>query len=262
MAYPATTVTQRTNVPHSESRESAPPDPGTAPHARLVDDLLAAAHPDARCALDHGSPYELLLATVLSAQTTDERVNAISPTLFARWPGPRELAAADPGEVAGVLRPLGFVQAKTRALLGIAAALQVAVAERDDEPVDPVPRTLPELVALPGVGRKTANVVLGNAYGIPGITVDTHVGRLARRLGMTAREDPVAVEKDLAALWEPERWVMACHRLIFHGRRVCHARRPDCGACVLAPLCPSAAIEAPPARDPVRPARPRRARGA
>ena len=251
MAYPATTVTQRTNLTHRDGYDEGLPAPGTAAHAREVNRLLAAEHPDARCALDHRSPYELLIATVLSAQTSDERVNSVTPALFDRWPGPRELAAADPAEVEGVLRPLGFFRAKARSLLGIAAALRdrMGATAADagpgvhDEGADPVPHTLQELVRLPGVGRKTANVVLGNAYGIPGIpgiTVDTHVGRLARRLGMTDHDDPVKVEKDLGRLVPPEDWTMFCHRLIFHGRRVCHARRPDCGACVLAGLCPSA----------------------
>ncbi|MBD8062780.1 endonuclease III [Oceanitalea stevensii] len=204
---------------------------GPAP-AVEVDDVLTEEWPDARCELDFTSAFELLVATVLSAQTTDVRVNSVTPTLFRRWPGPAELAAAGQAELEEVLRPLGFFRAKATSLRGLAAAL---LADHDGE----VPADLDELVKLPGVGRKTANVVLGNAFGVPGITVDTHVGRLARRLGWTENKDPVKVERDIAALVPAERWTMLCHRLIFHGRRVCHSRRPACGACVLAGVCPS-----------------------
>ena len=200
--------------------------------ARQVDDLLAAEWPDARCELDFTTPFELLVATVLSAQTTDVRVNSVTPELFRRYPGPRELAGADQGDLEDVLRPLGFFRAKATSLRGLAAALLEGHGGQ-------VPADLDALVRLPGVGRKTANVVLGNAFEIPGITVDTHVGRLARRLGWTSHKDPVKVERDIAELLPEERWTMACHRLIFHGRRVCHSRRPACGACVLADLCPS-----------------------
>lgn len=200
--------------------------------ARQVDDLLAAEWPDARCELDFTSPFELLVATVLSAQTTDVRVNAVTPELFRRYPGPRELAGAEQGELEDVLRPLGFFRAKATSLRGLAAALL-------EEHGGDVPADLDALVRLPGVGRKTANVVLGNAFEIPGITVDTHVGRLARRLGWTTHQDPVKVEREIAELLPEQRWTMACHRLIFHGRRVCHSRRPACGACVLAGLCPA-----------------------
>ncbi|WP_413451513.1 endonuclease III [Georgenia phoenicis] len=204
---------------------------GPAP-AVEVDDVLTEEWPDARCELDFTSPFELLVATVLSAQTTDVRVNSVTPTLFRRWPGPAELAAAGQGELEEVLRPLGFFRAKATSLRGLAAAL---LAEHGGE----VPADLDALVTLPGVGRKTANVVLGNAFGVPGITVDTHVGRLARRLGWTTNKDAVKVERDIAALVPEERWTMLCHRLIFHGRRVCHSRRPACGACVLGGMCPS-----------------------
>ncbi len=206
-------------------------DRGPAP-AVEVDDLLAAEWPDARCELDFTSPFELLVATVLSAQTTDVRVNAVTPELFRRWPGPAELAAAGQEELEEVLRPLGFFRAKATSLRGLAAAL---LADHGGQ----VPADLDALVRLPGVGRKTANVVLGNAFDIPGITVDTHVGRLARRLGWSTSKDAVKVEREIAALVPEERWTMLCHRLIFHGRRVCHSRRPACGACVLAELCPS-----------------------
>ncbi|MEE6297307.1 endonuclease III [Georgenia wangjunii] len=203
-----------------------------APPVAVVDDVLARAWPDARCELDFSTPLELLVATVLSAQTTDVRVNAVTPALFARYPDAAAYAAASLADLEEILRPLGFFRSKASALRGIGAAL---LADHGGE----VPATLPALVALPGVGRKTANVVLGNAFGVPGITVDTHVGRLARRLGWSGEKDPVKVERDIAALAEPERWTMLCHRLIFHGRRVCHSRRPACGMCVLAEVCPS-----------------------
>jgi len=201
--------------------------------ARRIDRTLAAEYPDARCELDFTNAYELLVATVLSAQTTDVRVNSVTPQLFARYPDAAALADADVRVLEDVLRPLGFFRAKSAALLGIGHAL---VAHHDGE----VPGTLEELVELPGVGRKTANVVLGNAFGVPGITVDTHVGRLSRRLGWTSETDPVKVERVLQDLFERSEWTMLCHRLIFHGRRVCHSRRPACGDCVVARWCPSA----------------------
>lgn len=210
--------------------------------ARRIDRLLAERYPDARCELDFTDAFTLLVATVLSAQTTDVRVNATTPELFARYPGPHELAAADPDELESILRPLGFFRAKARSVTGLARTL----VERFD---GHVPGRLEDLVQLPGVGRKTANVVLGNAFGVPGITTDTHVLRLSRRLGYTTSEDPVVVERDLGALLARRDWTMACHRLIFHGRRTCHARRPACGACPLAALCPSYGVGE---TDPVR----------
>lgn len=206
----------------------------TSPLASIdeIDDRLAVEWPDARCELDFDSPFQLLVATVLSAQTTDVRVNSVTPGLFGRYPDARALAEASQGDLEEMLRPLGFFRAKATSLRGLGASL---LADHEGE----VPGTLEELVALPGVGRKTANVVLGNAFGVPGITVDTHVGRLARRLGWTEHTDPVKVERDIAAQVEPERWTMLCHRLIFHGRRVCHSRKPECGRCVLADVCPS-----------------------
>lgn len=197
-----------------------------------IDDLLALAYPDARCELDYRTPLELLVATVLSAQTTDVRVNSVTPELFEAYPDAAAYARASLDDLEDILRPLGFFRAKARSLAGIGAALE----ERFD---GQVPASLADLVTLPGVGRKTANVVLGNAFGIPGITVDTHVGRLSRRLGWTVQRDPVRVETELAALFPPERWVMLCHRLIFHGRRCCTARRPACERCPLAHVCPS-----------------------
>ena len=210
--------------------------------ARRIDRALAERYPDARCELDFRNPFELLVATVLSAQTTDVRVNLTSPGLFARWPDAEAMAGADPSELEEVLRPTGFFRAKARSLTGIGRAL---VERFDGE----VPARLEDLVTLPGVGRKTANVVLGNAFGVPGITVDTHVQRLSHRLGYTTSDDPVVIEAELGALLERRDWTMASHRLIFHGRRTCFARRPACGACPVASLCPSAGIGE---TDPVR----------
>ncbi|PRZ08249.1 DNA-(apurinic or apyrimidinic site) lyase /endonuclease III [Isoptericola sp. CG 20/1183] len=200
--------------------------------ARRIDRVLAATYPEARAELDFTTPLELLIATVLSAQTTDVRVNATTPTLFARYPDAAALAGADPAEMEEILRPLGFYRAKTRAVMGLGRAL---VERYDGE----VPARLQDLVTLPGVGRKTANVVLGNAFGVPGITVDTHFGRLARRLGFTTEEDPVKVEHAVGAIFPKKDWTMLSHHLVWHGRRICHARRPACGACPVARWCPS-----------------------
>ncbi|RMI09745.1 endonuclease III [Cellulomonas triticagri] len=203
--------------------------------ARRVNRALAERWPDARCELDFRSPLELLVATVLSAQTTDVRVNQVTPVLFTRYPDAAAYAGADPAELEALIRPTGFFRAKARSLTGLGRAL----VERFDGEVPP---RLADLVTLPGVGRKTANVVLGDAFGVPGITVDTHVGRLARRLGWTTQEDPVKVEQDIAALVPRAEWTLLSHRLIFHGRRTCHARRPDCAACPLTRDCPSALV--------------------
>ena len=200
--------------------------------ARRLHRILTEAYPDAHCELDFATPLELLVATVLSAQTTDVRVNSVTPTLFARYRAAADYAGADRAELEELLRPVGFFRAKANSLIKLGQEL----CERFD---GEVPASLAELVTLPGVGRKTANVVLGNAFGIPGITVDTHVGRLSRRFGWTGEEDPVKVEHEIGALFEPRDWTMLCHRMIFHGRRTCHARRPACGACPVAALCPS-----------------------
>lgn len=200
--------------------------------ARRIDRVLAQRYPDARCELDFRDPYELLVATVLSAQTTDVRVNLVTPLLFDRYPDAVALAGAQSGEIETIIASTGFFRAKTRSLLGLAGGL----VERFD---GTVPATMEGLISLPGVGRKTANVVLGNAFGVPGITVDTHFGRLARRFGWTTSDDPIEVEKDVATLFEKRDWTMLSHRLIFHGRRTCHARRPACGACPVASLCPA-----------------------
>ena len=200
--------------------------------ARAVNRRLAEAYPDARCELDFTTPLELLVATVLSAQCTDVRVNQVTPELFARFPTAAHYASADPSELEDIIRPTGFFRAKSRSIQGLARQLV-------DRHGGQVPGRLEELVALPGVGRKTANVVLGNAFGVPGITVDTHLGRLARRLGWTSETDPVKVEHAVGDLLERSQWTMASHRLVIHGRRVCFARRPACGACPVADLCPS-----------------------
>ena len=185
------------------------------------------------CALTHDSPFQLLVATILSAQTTDENVNKATPALFARYPTPADLAAADPDEVERFVHSTGFFRSKTRSIMGMAAAL-------DGRFGGEVPTTMADLVTLPGVGRKTANVVRSVGFGLPGLPVDTHVGRLSRRLGMTTELDPVKVETELNALVPaPERGRLSL-RLILHGRRVCQARSPQCGACLLADFCPSA----------------------
>ncbi len=200
--------------------------------ARRINALLAERYPDAHCELDFGSPLELLVATILSAQTTDKRVNLVTPVLFAKYRTAADYAGADRTELETIIQSTGFFRAKADVLMKLGAAL---VERFDGE----VPGRLDPLVTLPGVGRKTANVVLGNAFGVPGITVDTHFGRLARRFGWTAEEDPVKVEAEVGALFPKRDWTMLSHRVIFHGRRTCHARRPACGACPVARLCPS-----------------------
>jgi len=193
---------------------------------------LAATYPDAHCELDFATPLQLLVATILSAQCTDKRVNEVTPTLFARYPTARDYAAADRAEMEEIIRSTGFFRAKTDSLIKLGQALE----ERYD---GEVPAKLADLVTLPGVGRKTANVVLGNAFGVPGITVDTHFGRLSRRFGWTAEDDPVKVEHEVGALFPKKEWTVLSHRLIWHGRRICHSRKPACGACPLARWCPS-----------------------
>ena len=207
-----------------------------AQRAKLIFKRLARTHPDATCALDHRNAFELLCATILSAQCTDVRVNLVTPTLFARYPTPQALAAASPDDVQEIIRSTGFFRNKTKSLIGMAQAL---VADHGGE----VPRSMEELRPLPGVGRKTANVILGNAYGInEGVTVDTHVMRLSRRLGLTRHGDPVKIELDLMKLFPRKDWALLSHLFIFHGRRICIARRPKCGECVLNDICPSARL--------------------
>jgi endonuclease III len=209
-----------------------PPETSLVRRARKIDRVLAQTYPDARSELDFGNAFELLVVTVLSAQTTDRRVNAVSPALFAAYPDAAAMAAAEREKLEQLIQPTGFFRAKTESLLKLSQAL----VERYD---GQVPSTLEDLVTLPGVGRKTANVVLGNAFGVPGITVDTHFGRLARRFGWTEQTDAVKVEHEVAALFPKKDWTMLSHHLIWHGRRVCHAKNPACGACTVARWCPS-----------------------
>ncbi len=197
---------------------------------------LREEHPDAHCALDHRSPLQLLVATILSAQCTDKRVNQVTPSLFKKYPKAADYADAPLAELEEMIRSTGFFRNKAKSLKGLGQALT-------EEHKGKVPRTLKELVKLPGVGRKTANVVLGNAFGIDeGVVVDTHVGRLSRRLGLTEEKDPVKVERDLMDLVPQAAWTLWAHLLIFHGRQVCHSRKPACGECVLVDLCPSAEV--------------------
>ncbi len=206
-------------------------------HASAVYADVARLYPDAHCELDFRDPYELTVATILSAQCTDKRVNMVTPALFSRFPDATALADAGPDDVEALVKSTGFFRAKTKSLLGMAKAVVVRHGGR-------IPASMPELVALPGVGRKTANVVLGNAFGInDGIVVDTHVGRLANRLGLTRATDPVKVEAALMPLFPRETWTMLSHLLIWHGRQVCDARSPKCGACTLRPRCPSAPLD-------------------
>ncbi|MGY4988942.1 endonuclease III [Streptomyces nigrescens] len=200
--------------------------------ARRINRELAELYPYAHPELDFTNPFELLVATVLSAQTTDLRVNQTTPRLFAVCPTPEDMAAMPPEKLEELIRPTGFFRAKTKSLIGLSAALR-------DRFGGEVPGRLEDLVTLPGVGRKTANVVLGNAFGVPGITVDTHFGRLARRFGWTTAEDAEKVEADVAEIFPKSEWTMLSHRVVFHGRRVCHSRKPACGACAIAPLCPA-----------------------
>lgn len=203
--------------------------------AAEVNARLGAQYPDAGCELDFTSAYELLVATVLSAQSTDRRVNAVTRELFSSYPDVAALAVAEREDVERIIGPVGFFRNKTTAIIGLSKRVV-------DDFGGAVPQTLEELVTLPGVGRKTANVVLGNAFGTPGITPDTHLIRLANRLGWTDSTKPDVVERAVGELFDPQDWVMLCHRVIWHGRRCCHARGPACGACVLADICPSYGI--------------------
>jgi endonuclease-3 len=201
--------------------------------AKNIVALLKGEYPDAHCELDFRTPYELIVATILSAQCTDARVNMVTPTLFARYPTAKALSEANPAEVEDIIRSTGFFRNKTKSLIGMASAL---VADHGGQ----VPDEMEALRVLPGVGRKTANVVLGNAFGKnEGVTVDTHVTRLANLLGLTKEADPIKIEEDLMKLVDREDWTLVSHLLIWHGRRVCIARRPKCGRCVLAKVCPS-----------------------
>jgi endonuclease-3 len=200
--------------------------------ARRVNRELAGLYPDAHTELNFTSPLELLVATILSAQTTDKRVNMVTPVLFSRYRTAADYAAADRAELEKIVQSTGFFRAKANSLIGLGQALC-------DRYGGEVPGKLRDLVTLPGVGRKTANVVLGNAFGVPGLTVDTHFARLSRRLRWTTATDPVKIEQDVAGLIPKSEWTVLSHRLIWHGRRICHARRPACGACGIARWCPS-----------------------
>jgi endonuclease III len=205
---------------------------GLVRRARRMLRALAEAYPDAHCELDFDTPLQLAVATILSAQCTDKRVNEVTPTLFARYPTAAAYAGAERAKLEELIRPTGFYRNKATSLMGMGAALV-------DKYDGAVPRRLDELVKLPGIGRKTANVILGNAFDVPGITVDTHFGRLVRRWAWTADEDPIKVEHSVGELIPRKEWTMLSHRVIFHGRRVCHARKPACGACLLAKDCPA-----------------------
>ncbi len=222
-------------VTPATSPETPRPATSLVRRARKINRVLAETYPDARCELDFEDPFQLLVATVLSAQTTDRRVNAITPALFAAYPDATALAGAERTAVEEIIRPTGFFRAKTESILGLSSAL---VERFDGE----VPGRLPDLVSLPGVGRKTANVVLGNAFGVPGITADTHFMRLVRRwewVDEATSKDPVKTEHAVGALFPRRDWTMLCHHVIGHGRRRCHARKPACGACPVAQWCPS-----------------------
>lgn len=229
-AKAATSPRSALGAPRPASRRRKP----TPAYAAEIYAELARTHPDAHCELDHRDAFELLCATILSAQCTDKRVNMVTPALFARYPDAHALAAAQQEDVEELVRSTGFFRNKAKNLIAMARAL---VADHDGR----VPASMEALRVLPGVGRKTANVILGNAYGInEGVTVDTHVQRLSQRLGLTRETDPVRIELALMPLFPRESWAMLSHLLIFHGRRVCDARRPRCGECTLAAICPSA----------------------
>jgi len=206
-----------------------------ASSARSIYRILTKEYPDARCELNFNSPLELLVATVLSAQCTDVRVNAVTPVLFNRFPTLEKLAAAKLSEIEEIIYSTGFFRSKAKNIKELANKIL-------NDFGGEVPNDLAQLVTLPGVGRKTANVVLGNAFGIPGLTVDTHFGRLSRRFGWSTATDPVKVENDVAKLIPEKEWTLLSHKLIWHGRRICHSRKPECGICPLAKLCPSAGI--------------------
>jgi endonuclease-3 len=208
------------------------PDPVLIKDARWIFRELAKTYPDAGPELDFNSPLELLVATILSAQCTDRRVNAVTPVLFAKYPDAWAYASASQEEIEEIIRPTGFYRAKATTLIGMGAKLTHDFGGF-------VPSTVDELVSLPGVGRKTAFVVMGNAFGLPGMTIDTHFGRLARRFGWTTHTDPVKIERDIELIFPAKDWTKLSHLVLWHGRRVCHARKPACGACTVAKKCPS-----------------------
>ena len=211
---------------------AVPPTVSLVRRARKMDRILADTYPDAHCELDFTTPLELTVATILSAQCTDKRVNLVTPALFWRFRSAEDYAGADRAELESMIASTGFFRNKATSLMGLGQALCTRYGGE-------VPRRMADLVTLPGIGRKTANVVLGDAFGVPGVTVDTHLGRLARRFGWTEADDPEKVEADVCALFPRASWTTLSHRVIFHGRRCCHARKPACGACPLAVLCPA-----------------------
>jgi endonuclease III len=217
------------------------------PDATRIADALEQLYPDVKCELDFATPFQLLVATILSAQCTDKRVNLVTPALFARFPDAASMARAEQAELEALIKSTGFYRNKAKSILGASRMLV-------EEFGGAVPGSMPELLRLPGVARKTANVILGTAFGISeGIAVDTHVIRLSGRLHLSRHEDPIKIERDLCALLPRERWTRFGHQLIWHGRRVCHARKPECGVCTLQPLCPSARLFLRPAAAPARP---------
>ena len=213
------------------------PSPARLQQARQVSRELARLYPEAHCALEHQTPFQLLIATILSAQCTDKMVNKVTPALFARYPDAASFAAAELTEVESYIKPTGFYHNKAKNIIACARAL---VQQHDGQ----VPKTLEALTQLPGVGRKTANVVLGDAFGIPGVVVDTHVHRLSRRLGLTRCDTPEKIERDLMQLFPPQEWTVLGHRLIFHGRQVCDARKPKCESCTMQDFCPRTGVPA------------------
>ena len=204
-------------------------------HAMKIVRRLAKDYPDAACSLDHQNPFQLLIATILSAQCTDERVNVVTKALFKKYPSPQHFADADPEELEEDIRPTGFFRNKAKSIQECSRALV-------EDHGGIVPDTMDDLTKLAGVGRKTANVILGNCFGVPGIVVDTHVGRLARRMGLTEEKDPVKVEMELQEIIPPKEQVDFCHRMIHHGRRVCTARKPACENCGLEKICPKEGV--------------------
>jgi endonuclease III len=204
--------------------------------AKRISLALAELYPDAHCALVHTNPFQLLIATILSAQCTDKTVNKITPALFKQYPDSTAMAQANLADLEAIIKPTGFYRNKARNIIACAQALVKSHQGK-------VPTSLEALTQLPGVGRKTANVVLGDAFNIPGMVVDTHIGRLSRRLGLTRQTDPVKVEQDLMKLFPPEEWTKLGHRLIFHGRQVCDARKPKCGECMMTGFCPKIGVK-------------------
>lgn len=226
------TATGPAVLARSAKRFAAETPIGRKRRARRMARELTEIHPDAHCELDFTNPLELAVATILSAQATDKKVNEVTPTVFAKYRTAADYAGAERSELEEILRPTGFFRAKTDSLLKLGQAL---IERYDGE----LPGKLDDLVSLPGIGRKTANVILGNAFGVPGLTVDTHFRRLVNRFGWVSEDDPVKIEFQVADMIEKRDWTMLSHRIIFHGRRVCHARKPACGACTLASMCPS-----------------------